>query len=427
MNVYKESNVFQTFSAEHCLEQGYYSKYVEEIQVLTGLTEPIFSDVYQPLLKKFIDKVQYCPDPHMNNQPWVHVSLERAKMALNRACALDTQDERMVYAAFSAALCLMMGRLATEVKVSFTNAKGLHWRNWNPLSESIGSCCEYYRVRPMIGMPGHLAEHLTPLMAREVMPELGITWIADEPWLMLQWLATLMQSSSDAGELGAICTRAEQYLKSNFNSIKDDLADVLIPDSLQEAESFWHWLKSGLLKDQFKLNSQDALVHKLHNGSIFLREEIFKAYLESIGERSSNWVVLMQQFNHLGLTRLSGSDAKFDQYFGSVRRVPSQFSSNLFSSGKVKQEGAHQLQNFWTQSQGSSCAFSTVAQAQAAAAGSQHSMTGVTITPGNLLLPSSMGVSSIIQPASVTGAIESLVQHQDILQRSAQMDPVAKG
>ena len=51
MNVYKESNVFQTFSAEHCLEQGYYSKYVEEIQVLTGLTEPIFSDVYQPLLK----------------------------------------------------------------------------------------------------------------------------------------------------------------------------------------------------------------------------------------------------------------------------------------------------------------------------------------------------------------------------------------
>ena len=422
---HKEQNIYPVFVARKQLESGQYLQHLTDIKALSGLSDDVFNDVYMSLLEAFTDKVQSCPDAHMHNQSWVSVSLERAKIALNVAHASETMDERMMYAAFSAALCLMMGRLVTEIQVSLTDGEGRHHRNWLPLNESLHDVTEYYRVRPMIGMPLRLAEALTPWLARSVMPDMGITWLADDPVLMLQWLSTLMQQQSDAGELGAICARAEQRLHTQTIRIQGIPIDPFVTDDLSEIEAFWAWLKAGLTQNQFAVNTEQALIHKLKDGSVFLREEIFKAYVESIETKSADWAILISQFNYLGLSKLSGQDAKFEQHFGRQHArslgdsgfVSSFFSQKSLSSkdnvSKVIQKSTTEQNPLWAQQQHSGKDFSAVAAIEKASQQSaQHSLSGVNIAPGNLLLPSNLGTSSVLQAGSGSTAEAALLQHR---------------
>lgn len=420
-----EHNIYPVFIARKQLESGQYLQHLTDIKALSGLSDDVFNDVYMSLLEAFVNKVQSCPDAHMNNQSWVSVSLERAKIALNLAHASETMDERMMYAAFSATLCLMMGRLVTEIQVSLTDGEGRHHRSWLPLNESLHDATEYYRVRPMIGMPLRLAEALTPLLARSVMPDMGITWLADDPVLMLQWLSTLMQQQSDAGELGAICARAEQRLHKQTMRIQGIPIDPFVVDDLSEIEAFWAWLKAGLTQNQFAVNAEHALIHKLKDGSVFLREGIFKAYVESIEAKSSDWTVLVSQFNYLGLSKLSGHDAKFEQHFGRQHAkdlagsgfVSSFFSQKSLSSAddvsNVMKKSTTEYNPLWAQQQHAVKDFSAVAAIEKALQQSnQHNLSGVSIAPGNLLLPSNLGTSAVLQSGSGASATAALLQHR---------------
>ena len=76
----------------------------------------------------------------------------------------------------------------------------------------------------------------------------------------------------------------------------------------------WKWLKEQIEAKKIAFNEDGSMVHLVQEGLLLEHERIFRDFTKAFSEYR-DWIVVYKQFNHLGLTRLSGQDYKFEQYF----------------------------------------------------------------------------------------------------------------
>ena len=126
------------------------------------------------------------------------------------------------------------------------------------------------------------------------------------------------------------------------------MVKVTEPEDTLAGELFWKWLKEQIESKKISLNKDDSMAHLVQEGLLLEHEKIFRDFTKTYSQYR-DWIVVYKQFNHLGLTRLSGQDYKFEQYFSdspykTVARKTSMFSkSNLLMKNKSIQKSSKGL------------------------------------------------------------------------------------
>ena len=325
--------IWPVVAASQLLQQSADLDFIDKLRAFAGLSDAIFNESYVALVTAFANFVQNLPEPHMRNQPWLHVALERAVIAFNLMQAKHPDDARLLFATFSASLCLMLGRIHTELKVNLTDAQGRYLRTWQPLEQTNMLIGSFYTVWPVCVSPVQLANYVTLVLAKSLMPKKALAWINEKPNLLFQWMASLTQSSSEAGELGAVCEVAQESLQHHVFSLKNNMVAGQPLIGFMSGLQFWHWLQYGIQQKVFAINATNALIHLQANGKIFVAKQVLEAFMKS-QQSSEPLAVIGAQFNHLGLAQLSGEDFVYRQKFSQAKQNKvsvSKSTSRIFS------------------------------------------------------------------------------------------------
>jgi hypothetical protein len=95
--------------------------------------------------------------------------------------------------------------------------------------------------------------------------------------------------------------------------LTDDLTDKRLSTDNLQAECFWEWIQVSL--NEGKLDSDQAAVV---DGELILDIESLAQSYGRVFAKADHAVVLVQQFNSLGIAQMDGQDLKHRQYFSSV-------------------------------------------------------------------------------------------------------------
>lgn len=317
---FEEDKLYTAYSAKLLLGEHSYQKYLEIIRNKSGVTQDDFENYYLPLINHFVEFVQVIP--------W------RGEQALGGLLARGLENgykvllsiknqgggfsRRFKFAAFSDALLHFVDTVVYYYRIMIHDQDGYFIKRWQPF-EGPMEPGTYYKIRPF-STALKSSGPVRALLAKSVMPDNCFRFIAEDLQLLNQFLALLDEDREGSGGLALllqpIWARTGEPPKM-LNAVQVETKQTL---ELQEAENFWQWLKSSIKNGDLTVNQKDSLVHRVKDGVFVLYPDVFEEY-NRIYSRHINSIVLYKQFNHLGLTPLSGYDYKFSQYFATYPNV----------------------------------------------------------------------------------------------------------
>lgn len=173
--------------------------------------------------------------------------LERASMALSmcRSYLLPAQaspselsplHELWLYAIFTAALLMDVGKVATKETITLHNLDGSKIKQWLPSTGAMTSQAPYYKYTFLRENLDRLRMFYTPLLAKQILANTGLTdtpgsafngfdWIASDPDVLVAWLAILNEDFSGGSHLLTIIPIAQaQTIANNFAENNRDFA-----------------------------------------------------------------------------------------------------------------------------------------------------------------------------------------------------------
>jgi hypothetical protein len=314
----KVMKLYPVLRVDELLANSRRRQLLERIKKHTNLDEENYGLLYQPLLDGFIEFVQALPY-HPNGIPGslMDYSLERSELALrfyNKQYA-ENLNPLEAYALFTVALLQDVGKVMSQQKVIMTNEKGEFFAEWLVCEGSLLNKTEFYKIRFLDQELVGLAQAVTPILARQLMPALGFTWLWDDQQIFRMWLAMLTGEGKAGWALDDLLQLINKQLEEehNKNAIPPLEIETKEPEETKLAEEFTAWLKDQL-KDEKFLNQENSLAHVLPSGDLLLEQQLFINFCENYAKRV-DFIVLCKQFNYIGFTKQSGDDFKFSQYF----------------------------------------------------------------------------------------------------------------
>lgn len=320
--VYSEASLFPVMTADELLANASRARIVKKIEKLADVHPEDFHILYESLIRHFVEYVQVIPAFVFHKLgELMDDGLLRALMAME-ACHKDhtaSEDPRLTYAVFSAALLLDVAKVATQQRIMISDEDGKFIREWSPYEHVMVGHAEYYKIR-FLG-PGYaqMGEWVIAMIARQIMPQQAFLFIAEDYHVLQMWLAMFNGDERSARVLGEILSR----IKEKFDQFKEmhrlPGLDVELeePEAVKDGEDFLAWLKENIENGKLKINQRDAKIFMVTGGA-FLDASIFQQFCETYGETfrgQRDWIVVASQFNHLGIGKKGGEDFKFDQYF----------------------------------------------------------------------------------------------------------------
>ena len=340
-----KTKIYRILSSDRILGARAYSILFEKIRKNIALTDDRFELLYMPLLNAFALYVQTLRDYSKKNNPnFINVGLERSIYITSEYLKNHGEDVdfRYIYAIFTAALLVDVGKIDFRKKIHICTQSGTFVREWQPvLGDYLPDLGTFYKIRDSVEECEQMSNLITPILAKIIIPQLGLICLREEPQLFAWFLAVLC--GDDRGKDSF--TNEMRILNQNFikqfekNRILHDIEeDVIYSDELNAGEEFWKWLEKKIQKD--KINKKGSGLYKVQSG-VLIDIEVFAQEFSSIYSDSfPSWTVVMQQFNNLGIAKLSGGDYKYEQFFGSKVDYKSKpvgmFSQNTVEGSKLK-------------------------------------------------------------------------------------------
>lgn len=318
---YKPGMRLPVLSASLLLGSKQYQVLFERLRELAGLEGELYESLYQNFIYRFVEFVQVLPkqidDPLCS---LMNESLMGGINALNQFVFSNksvTALER--YAMFTAATLLDVASVVVNQKIFITDKEGAFVKQWEPFVGSMteDSAHEFYKIMPLSSIYLRSTHSITPIIARQLLPEKGFHWIASDLKILTDWLEALR--GDDAGGAGRFTRIIQLFLHNNIEGLVNTLPAVTI--SMEEspatthADAFFSWLKEGLATNQIKVNTADAGVHVTTEGVFLEKAGIFKQFVDLYNVPVNMFSVYQQLGNLFGLTKLSGADYRIDQLF----------------------------------------------------------------------------------------------------------------
>ncbi|MEW8014316.1 MAG: MobH family relaxase [Candidatus Sedimenticola endophacoides] len=199
-------------------------KLVTAIRSVVGVPDTHWASLYDPMLEAFAALVQRLPasEAHHHAGPGgllrhsLEVVLEALKLRRSLllphgapAEELSRLQDLLSYACATGALLHDIGKPAVDQVIS-TVTDGKVSGSWSPLVGPMPAGT-VYEVTFNRKRSYRRHERIVPLLARSVVPEAGLRWLASESEVLEAWLATLQGDMDEAGPLGEIVSKADGF------------------------------------------------------------------------------------------------------------------------------------------------------------------------------------------------------------------------
>lgn len=311
--------IFPILDAQQLLSHPRRQLLLKKIAHACGLSATEHDALYTGLITQFVEFSQAIPSMIGGKLGGLmDDALERCNMVLQiyQENEQNKFDTRYAYALFSAALLLDVGKIITQQKIIISDEQGGYLDEWNPFTGCINHG-NYYRMRPLGGSGVILGRYVTPILARQLMPEVGFLWIEDDYKLFQMWLAMLLDDTMAGGLLAHLlnlCVQRLEELRPKKEELLPPLAIVAREAcETEHGDDFVDWLTQGLESKKITVNQPGSKIHIVDEG-MFLESRIFDDFCKGY-DKCKNAAVVIKQFNDLGFTRLSGADLQLKRYF----------------------------------------------------------------------------------------------------------------
>lgn len=318
---YNAQSLFTVRNAAQLLEESQRGAYLKKINEVVKMPEEHFQALYGELVDNFVEFVQILPMRFSEHLTGIlQEGLRHGLMALELLFETSPKKPQplYVYAVFSMALLADLVKVIATQKVMISDENGIYIDEWCPFAGSmVEQGGQYYKIREYGGYREAFLNSANPLLAQRVMPDLGLRWLASSPRIFDMWIAVLTGHEDWAGDLGFL----KKLLKRKMDEqkklelwLEQVPMDFTVPEDVALGEKFLDWLKDALENEKISVNEKDSFVHILDDGILIKTPEVYDAFNHTYSNHR-DFIVLQKQFNYLGVTKLSGYDYRFEQYF----------------------------------------------------------------------------------------------------------------
>jgi Putative conjugal transfer nickase/helicase TraI C-term/Putative helicase len=322
---YCEATLFPILTVDKLLPSIERSHYLGRIQEIVNLSDEYFSVFYEELVDRFALFVQVLPEAYGEELGGLlNDGLRRALLAIQ--IIHETQEKPhplFVFTVFSIALLSDLG-LALQYRVMISDEKGNYIGDWYPCLGPMSDFGYFYKLRYCEETSQSLMRSVTPLLARQLLSDTAITWLSSNNQMFNMWLTFLNKGEDWAGGFLKILKIDPKQFENRKGEMSLFSIDIKLfePMGTDLGEKFLSWLKAGLLDGTISFNEADSLVHVFNANeldlSVFIQTpELFQRFCHLFAG-TADWTVVCKQFGHLGLTRLSGNDLRFEQFFANL-------------------------------------------------------------------------------------------------------------
>ncbi len=336
--IYKVGMILPVLSAEELIGSKRYRFILEEIAKVSLLPTDYFTALYKTLIDDFAEFVQLIPRQDQGMLGGLlNEALVRASVAMQRytkEAGQPSLDALHCYALFSACLFIDISKAVTNQRVVLTNTDGEYVTQWRSFVGSMCGVADGYKLYSTSSAYHRLDAALTPLLARQIMPESGFLWLASHWRVFADWLEALQGGGAKGGRLALLIVRILQ------EDLYEYLANIILPEiepiePVEEdfADDFYEWLVDAIEEGAIDFNDKDSLVHVVEEG-VFVDKQLFKQYADLVNLPVNINVVFTQFGNAVGIVNRGGDyDFQFKQYFSDT---PSDSRSVGFTSALAK-------------------------------------------------------------------------------------------
>jgi hypothetical protein len=304
---YQEQSLFPVLTADQLLASPKIQELQRQVNQLVQLPEDYYQAVYTVLITNFAEYVQVLPSIEGGALGGLlDEGLRRALLALQLYLENSEKKETdplETYAIFSAALTLDLRKVLANKKIIISDATGAYVDEWLPFEGALVDRAQHYKIRHFNRPLTYMSPYITLVLARQVMPLEGFSWIAEDARLLNMWLAGLCGDEESAGVLGHFLQLAKKRLPLLQNGQQGGGGilpiELKIPGETELGEAFWQWLRNKLAAGDY--NTANSNVHVVAAGVLVGTPKIFQEFCK---ERNlSNWSLVAGQFNSLGLAQ----------------------------------------------------------------------------------------------------------------------------
>lgn len=289
--VYQIDQIIPVLPGARLLAGSRLQTLLQEVQQLSALPEDHFKALYQSAINNYAEFVQVIPDePQGALSGLLNLGLSRGLLALRNfveeADSKSDADPLITYAVFTAGLFFDAAKAISQQRIVICDVRGHYRQDWNPYRGSMpAQAVEFYEMYPYnTTVYSALNREAAALLARQMMPPEGFAWLASDLELFIDWLDALLGEQGEGGRrikrlLGLI--RNEDLL-ALMHSLHQVPIEVVTLQEIPLIDQFYLWLREGLSNGSIAINTNEAQVHLLDNGTLYLHNEIFKIFLEKV-------------------------------------------------------------------------------------------------------------------------------------------------
>lgn len=364
--------IYPVLTATALLSDHRRKEWVQSLVEWTQVKPVSYQLYYAPVLANFAEFVQNLPETqrgfYSHAGGFLDHGLERTVRVMQLSGhylasneVLPSSDEEKAlwhYAVYTASLLFDVGKLVAKSMVMLRQqAKKI--KLWNPFEGSMLKFATHYSYDFDAENWDELRRHVTPLIAQQIMPELGFGWLSSDKGVLSAWFALLQENYRQVGAYLSIIPLADaELLEGYFKVYEKELAEkrkldklalfkdpglalkagqlppgqgaglfggpASIDEKLKEGssqeristvagEAFLDWLKKGLADGKISVNLPNSGVHRVSEG-VLLLAGVFQAFAKE-NPVYGDWRQVKQQFEQLEVGRqVANQQQEFRQY-----------------------------------------------------------------------------------------------------------------
>lgn len=376
-------------TANALLSQKQLVPFLKKMPTIVNAPDQVYLSLYYQTLIQFAECVQGLPAIKTKSYNYyggiLDLAVERTYLTLmsyrKEYPLKDTNPEHMppklalwTYALFTLGLFYGIGEMGATYWITVTDDRGHNGIRWIPFQEPMARFGSHYRYSFEFMSRDDLAQKSAPILARQLMPYEGFTWIANDKEVFEYWLRILQNIHTDTGILarfllpvhdvlinqdrprvGALNTPswvteeiehnakttsdskdtpAKESLTEKERSLAHLNAEIALKDidmtgasTTEIGELFIHWLRIGIIGQSITVNRNKSSVNITSEGLLLLSPEIFMAFVKSNPNLAVTWHEIYKNVANSGYSWLKA------QSFSSQTNV--NVAGNVGKTGKL--------------------------------------------------------------------------------------------
>lgn len=306
-NKHPHANPIMT--AKELLEPAKRQAHLQHIKALLNLPPKLYDALYLNVIERFAEFVQDLPETHhgifAHHGGLLEHGIERAHRALSLCLNHFFPEEKnfqsvtsiqalWVYAVFTAALLLDVGKIAVKHHITLCKRDGTTIKDWLPYAGPLTAHeTKYYKYTFVKENRDNLRRLITGLLARQLLSESdksggdstssgGFNWIASNPDVLEAWLSMLSGEARPISPFMTVIPLADaqvidhyiaQHSKEGFH-----ITDAANLPNMDLGKEFLQWLQKGILDGTISVNQADSFIHTTPTDAVIITDAAAKKF-----------------------------------------------------------------------------------------------------------------------------------------------------